>query len=82
MSLLTVIIVGNSLILTVIYIIFLNKCPRANLKGFSQGKTPFYSIHYKNGCLTVSNLFHMFTQSIKFYTFYYHVLKSTDILKM
>ena len=26
-------------------------------------------------------LFHMFTQSITFYTFYYHILKSTDVLK-
>ena len=34
MSLLTAIIVGNSLILAVIYIIFLNKCPRPNWKGF------------------------------------------------
>ena len=26
--------------------------------------------------------FHMFLQSVKFYTFYYHVLKSTDVWKM
>ena len=31
----------------------------------------FYSIQYKNGCLAASELFHMFTQSVKFYTFYY-----------
>ena len=37
----------------------------------------FYSIHYKNGRLAASDLFHMFTQTIKFYTFYYHVLKIT-----
>ena len=28
-----------------------------------------------------SNLFHLFTQSIKFYTFHYHILKSTDTRK-
>ena len=37
----------------------------------------FYSIQYKNGCLAAFDLFHMFTQSIKFYTFNYHVLKET-----
>ena len=39
-------------------------------------KTAFYSIQYKNGCLAASKIFHMFTKSIQFYTFYYHVLKS------
>ena len=29
----------------------------------------------KNGWLIAFNLFHMFTQSIKFYTFHYHVLR-------
>ena len=29
--------------------------------------------------LAVSVLFYMFTQSIKFYTFHYHVLNSTDV---
>ena len=28
----------------------------------------FYSIQYKNGCLATSDLFHMFTQSIKFHS--------------
>ena len=42
---------------------------------YSQGKTVFYSIQYKNGRLAASDLFHMFTQSIKFYTFNYHVLR-------
>ena len=46
---------------------------------FSQGKTEFYSVKYKNGLLVASDLFHMFTQSIKFYTFHYHILKSTDV---
>ena len=36
------------------------------------------SIQYKNGCLAASDLFHMFIQSLKFYTFHYHILKSTD----
>ena len=40
------------------------------------GKTAFYSIQYKNAWLAASDLFHMFTQSIKFcYTFHYHVLR-------
>ena len=49
---------------------------------YSQGKTVFYSIQYKNGRLAPSDFFHMFTQSIRFYTFYYHVPKSTDVWKM
>ena len=28
----------------------------------------FYSIQYRNGCSAASELFHMFTQSLKFYT--------------
>ena len=44
----------------------LNETPRKKL---------FYLIQYKNGWLAASDLFDMFTQSIKFYyTFYYHVL--------
>ena len=31
-------------------------------------KLCIYSIQYKNGCLAASDLFHKFTQSIKFYT--------------
>ena len=41
-----------------------------------QGKAVFYSVQYKNGWLAASDLFDMFTQSIKFY--YYillHVLR-------
>ena len=34
------------------------------------GKKLFYSIQYKNSCLAASDLFHMLTQSIKFYTLY------------
>ena len=41
----------------------------------------FYSIHYKNGCVAASDLFHMLTQSIKLYTFHYHIIKSTVVLK-
>ena len=44
-----------------------------------------YSIQYKNGYLAASDLFrYMFTQSIKFHTFYYHVpvLKSTYVWKL
>ena len=36
--------------------------------------TVFHSV-YKNGCLTVSDLSHMLSQSIKSYTFHYHVLR-------
>ena len=49
---------------------------------YSQGKTVFYTIQYKNGCLASSDPFHVFTQLIKFYTFHYHVLKNTDVWKM
>ena len=35
----------------------------------------FYSVKYKIGWLAASDLFYMFTQSIKcYYTLYYHVL--------
>ena len=32
-----------------------------------------------SGCLAASDFNHMFAQSIKFYTFYYLILKSTDV---
>ena len=33
----------------------------------------------KNGSsVAASDFFHMFTQSTKFFTFHYHILKSTD----
>ena len=38
-------------------------------------KSVFYSIHYENCYFAASELFHMFTQSVKFYTFYCHILK-------
>ena len=41
----------------------------------SQAKIVFYSIQYRNDCLDASDLFHMFTQSIKLYIFYYHIFK-------
>ena len=47
----------------------------------SQGKTIFYSIQYRSGWLAASDLFYMFTQSIKFYTFYYHTSKERRCLK-
>ena len=41
---------------------------------FNDTLTVFYSIQYKNGWLAASDLFDMFTQSIKFYyTFCYQV---------
>ena len=36
----------------------------------------FDSVQHKNGCLATSDLFHMFKQSVKLYTFHYHILKS------
>ena len=38
-------------------------------------------LHFTQFITTVaaSDLFHMFTQSIKFYMIYYHVLKSADL---
>ena len=46
------------------------------LNDAQKGKTKFYSMQYRNGLLTASEIFHMFTQSIKFYyTFHYHVLR-------
>ena len=49
------------------------------VERYSHRKIVFHSIQYKNGCLATSDLFHMFTRSIKFYIFYYQVLKSTDV---
>ena len=49
---------------------------------YSPGKTIFYSIQYKNGYLATSVPFHILTESVKLYTFHYHVLKSTDVRKM
>ena len=43
------------------------------------GKNCVFSIQYKNSCLAASDLFHMFTQSMKFFTFHDHILKSTDV---
>ena len=42
---------------------------------YSPRKTVFYSVQYKNGWLAASDLFYMFTQSVKFYMFHCHVLK-------
>ena len=36
-----------------------------------RGGLVFHSIQYRNSCLAASDLFHMFTQLIKFYTFHY-----------
>ena len=40
---------------------------------FNDTLTVFYSIQYKNGWLAASDLFDMFTQSIKFYYTLYYV---------
>ena len=40
-----------------------------------------YSIQYKNDCLAASDIFRMFTESFKFYTFCYHLFKEYRCLK-
>ena len=40
----------------------------------------FYSIQYRNGWLAASDLFHRFTQSIKFYTFHYQYRCSKNVI--
>ena len=52
---------------------FIDECNIKHLFKDTHRKKLFYSIQYENSCLAASDLFHMFTQSIKFYTFYYHV---------
>ena len=56
-------------------ILYVSQYPVFLITRYSQGKTVFYSVQYKNGCLAASGLFHIFTQSIKFYIFHYHVLR-------
>ena len=41
--------------------------------------TQFSTRIYWNSSLADSELFHMFTQSIKFFTFHCHILKSTNV---
>ena len=45
------------------------------------GKTVFYSVQYKNGWLAASDLFHVFTQSIKFYYTLYYTYKECRCLE-
>ena len=54
---------------------FLTEHLRATASQYSMGETVFYSFHYRNGCLAVSYLFHMFTQSIKLYPFHFPAWK-------
>ena len=44
---------------------------RVRLDDTHRERLAFHSIQYKNGWLAATDLFHMFTQSIKFYTFHY-----------
>ena len=46
-------------------------CSNYKLNDTHRERLVFHSIQYRNGWLAVSDLFDMFTQSIKFYTFYY-----------
>ena len=51
-----------------------NKCNVAMDPGINdthRERLVFHSIQYRNGWLAASDLFDMFTQSIKFYTFHY-----------
>ena len=45
------------------------------LTGKVQQFSTIHSVQYSNGCLAASDLFHMFTQPIKFYKFHCHVLR-------
>ena len=45
------------------------------LNVLSESRIHFYSLQYKKSFLAASDLYHMFTQSIRFYIFYYHLLK-------
>ena len=44
---------------------------RVRLDDTHRERLAFHSIQYRNRWLAASDLFHMFTQSIKFYTFHY-----------
>ena len=48
---------------------------KLNFRYFWDNEIWIKYTHRKNGCLAASNLFHTFTQSFKFYTFDYHILK-------
>ena len=45
------------------------------------GITVFYSVQYKNDWLAASDLFHVFTQSIKFYCTLYYTYKEYRCLE-
>ena len=47
-----------------------------DLNSTHRKKIVLYSVQYKNGYFAASDIFPMFTQSIKFYTFYCHISKS------
>ena len=46
------------------------------------GEKLFYSVQYKNNLLAASNLFRMFTQSIKFYKFKYHARIKSAVMQI
>ena len=50
-------------------------CNDYKINDTHREKLLFYSIQYKNGCLTASDLFRVFTQSVKFYTFNHYILR-------
>ena len=61
--------------------VFFNSPIKIKLMIHAEKKRVFPNSVHKC-CFAVSDLFHMFTQSFKFYTFHYHVLKSKDISNM
>ena len=70
-------------------VFFNNKRKLSIDSAAADGVKAFNDTHRVLQCFTqfnirmaVSDLFHVFTKSIKFYTFYYHIVRSTDIWKM
>ena len=65
-----------------------NVCDEFLFKGTHRERLVFHSIQYRNGWLAASDLFDMFTQSIRFYTFHYQyrclkfVIHQIDCLKV
>ena len=60
---------------------FLYACFTLRMFNDTYRKKLFYSIQYKNGWLAASELFNMFTQSIKFYYTLYYTYQEYRCLK-
>ena len=57
-----------------------NVCNKFLLKDTHRERLVFHSIQYSNGWLAASDLFDMFTQSVKFYTFHYQYRYLKDMI--